>query len=67
MRFTGVKIQPPPRLLIHRQHQQDALRHSWDGLVAGTHGSVDEHTEVMGAGRLSDGVEDEGLGPWGLK
>jgi hypothetical protein len=23
---------------------------SWDGLVAGTDGSVDEHTEVMGAG-----------------
>jgi hypothetical protein len=40
----------PPRLLIHRQHQQDALRHSWDGLVTGTDGSIDEHTEVMGAG-----------------
>ncbi len=41
---------PTPRLLVHRQHQEDALRHSWDGLVAGTDGSVDEHTEVMGAG-----------------
>ena len=39
----------PPRLLLHRQHQQDALRHSWDGLVAGTDGSVDECTEQMGA------------------
>jgi hypothetical protein len=40
----------PPLLLIHRQHQQDALRHSWTGLVAGTDGSVDERTEAMGAG-----------------
>ena len=38
----------PPRLLLHRLHQQDALRHSWDGLVAGTDGSVDESTEQMG-------------------
>ena len=41
----------PPRLLIHRQHQQDALRHGWDGLVAGT-GSVDERAEQMGAGHV---------------
>jgi hypothetical protein len=40
----------PPRLLIHRQHQQDPLRHSWDGFVAGTDRSVDERTEVMSAG-----------------
>jgi hypothetical protein len=40
----------PPWLLIHRQHQQDALRHSWDGLVAGTDGSVDECYAVMSAG-----------------
>lgn len=39
----------PPRLLLHRQNQQDALRHTWDGLVAGTDGSVDERTERMGA------------------
>ena len=39
-----------PWLLIHRQHQQDALRHSWDGLVAGTDGSVDECYAVMSAG-----------------
>ena len=43
----------PPRLLLYRQNQQDALRHSWDGLrlvtVAGTDGSVDERTEQMGA------------------
>ncbi len=37
----------PPHLLIHRQHQQDALHYSWDSLVAGTDGSVDEHAEVM--------------------
>ena len=40
----------PPLLLFHRQHQQDALRHDWDGLIAGTDGSVDERTERMGAG-----------------
>ncbi len=40
---------PTPRLLVHRQHQQDALRHSWDGLIAGSDGSVDERTEAMGA------------------
>ena len=39
----------PPRLLLYRQNQQDALRHSWDGLVAGTDGSVDERAEQMGA------------------
>ncbi len=40
----------PPRLLLYRRHQQDALRHSWDGLIAGTDGSVDERSEKMGAG-----------------
>jgi hypothetical protein len=39
-----------PNLLLYRQHQQDALRHGWDGLVAGTDGSVDERAEWMGAG-----------------
>ncbi len=48
--FHGSEDPTPPRLLIHRQHQQDALWHSWDGLVAGTDGSVDERTEVMDAG-----------------
>jgi hypothetical protein len=42
----------PPQFLIHRQHQQDALRHFWDDLVAGTDCSVDERTEVMGAGSV---------------
>ena len=37
-------------LLVHRNHQQDAARLSWEGLVAGTDGSVDERTECMGAG-----------------
>jgi hypothetical protein len=41
---------PTPRLLVHSQHQQDVLRHCWDGLVAGTDCSVDERTEVMCAG-----------------
>ena len=40
----------PPTLLLYQKHQQDALRHSWDGLIAGTDGSVDERTERMGAG-----------------
>jgi hypothetical protein len=45
-----------PRLLLHRLHQQDALRHSWDGLVAGTDGSVDERAELMcGAYELGAG------------
>jgi hypothetical protein len=39
-----------PRLQHHRQHQQDALQYSWDGLIAGTDGSVDEKTESIGAG-----------------
>ena len=39
----------PPNLLLYQKHQQDALRHSWDGLIAGTDGSVDERTEQMGA------------------
>ena len=48
----------PPRLLLHRQNQQDALRHNWDGLVAGTDGSVDERAERMGAGYvLGDGPD----------
>ena len=40
----------PARLNLYRQHQQDALRYSWDGLVAGTDGSVDLRAELMGAG-----------------
>jgi hypothetical protein len=32
----------PPLLLIHRQHQQDAILHTLNGLVAGTDGSVDD-------------------------
>jgi hypothetical protein len=41
---------PPPSFLLYQQHQQDAQRHCWDGLVAGTDGSVDERSEQMGAG-----------------
>ena len=40
----------PQHLLLYRHHQQDAIRHGWDGLVAGTDGSVDERSELMGAG-----------------
>ena len=42
--------QAPLLLLVHRNHQQDAGRLRWEGLVAGTDGSVDERTECMGAG-----------------
>jgi hypothetical protein len=41
-----------PRLQYYRQHQQDALRYTWEGLIAGTDWSVDEKTERMGAGYL---------------
>ena len=40
----------PPNLQLYRQHQQDGLRHGWNGIVAGTDGSVDERAERMGAG-----------------
>ena len=48
--FHWCDSEVPPRLRYYRQHQQDALRYSWDGLIAGTDGSVDEKTERMGAG-----------------
>ena len=47
--------QNSPLLLVHRNHQQDAARLSWEGLVAGTDGSVDERTECMGAGYVVGG------------
>jgi hypothetical protein len=40
----------PPNLLLYQQHQQDALLHGCDGLVAGTDGSVDKRVEWMGTG-----------------
>ena len=40
----------PPPLTIYRQHQQDAMKATWEGLVAGTDGSVDGRSERMGAG-----------------
>jgi hypothetical protein len=57
--FHWYEGNPPPRLLLYRQHQQDAaLRHSWDGRIAGTDGSVDERAERMGAGYVL-GIELE--------
>ena len=47
----------PPRLLLQRQHQQDALRYGWEGLIAGTDGSIDEQTERMGAGYVGTDPE----------
>ena len=40
----------PPPLTIYRTHQQDAMKATWVGLVAGTDGSVDKRSERMGAG-----------------
>ena len=40
----------PPPLTTYRQHQQNALKATWEGLVAGTDGSVDVRSERMGAG-----------------
>ncbi len=46
----------PPALVLYRSHQQDAMRANWEGLVAGTDGSVDESSERMGAGyAIGDG------------
>ena len=47
---------PIPRaLVLHREHQQDALRFSWpgDGLVAGTDGGVQWKQERMAAGYVA--------------
>ena len=42
---------PHARLLQwHQEHQQDALRLTWTGIIAGTDGSVDWKNERMGAG-----------------
>ena len=43
--------------MVHRNHQQDALWLRWDGMVAGTDGSVDERTECMGAGYVVGDAE----------
>jgi hypothetical protein len=47
MPFIGVA---PPLLIAHCDHQQDAILLRWEGLIAGTDGSVDERRECMGAG-----------------
>ncbi len=40
----------PPPLVLYRIYQQDALRATWQGLVAGTDGSADLRSERMGMG-----------------
>jgi hypothetical protein len=46
----------PPPLVLYRKYQQDAIRATWQGLVAGTDGSVDLRSERMGAGyAIGDG------------
>ena len=42
----------------HQENQQDALRLSWTGIVAGTDGSVDWKHERMGAGYVT-GTDQE--------
>jgi hypothetical protein len=38
--FHLCEEQAPEPLRLHREHQQDALRHSWAGLIVGTDGGV---------------------------
>ena len=40
----------PPPLTIYRTHQQDAMKATWVGLVAGNDSSVEKLLERMGAG-----------------
>ena len=40
----------PTALRLHQENQQDALRHTWDGHVAGTDGGVQWQNARMGAG-----------------
>ena len=61
--FHWGQHQVSPLLLVHQNHQQDAARMRWEGLVAGTDGSVDERTECMGAGYV---VWPFGTRCWGL-
>ena len=44
---------PPEKLVSYREHQQAALWRSWEGLVAGTDGSVAWKSEHMGAGYVA--------------
>ncbi len=39
--FHWYKRQSPAVLQLNREHQQDALRYIWTGLVAGTDGGLD--------------------------
>jgi hypothetical protein len=58
----GVNVESPPQLEYYHQHQQDALRYSWDGFIAAgtmTDGTVDEKTERMGAGCVDNQTIDE--------
>ena len=48
--FHLCEEQAPEPLRLHREHQQDALRHSWAGLIVGTDGGVNWKNERMGAG-----------------
>ncbi len=38
--FHWCEKQVPEPLLLHQEHQQDALLHSWEGLIVGTDGWV---------------------------
>ena len=40
----------PATLRLHQENQQDALRHTWDGHIAGTDGGVQWKNQRMGAG-----------------
>ena len=50
--------QPAIHLQRYRESQQDALRLTWTGIIAGTDGGVDWQKECMGAGYVT-GTESE--------
>ena len=51
--FHWCEKQVPESLRLHQEHQQDALRHSWEGLIVGTDGGVNWKNECMGAGYVA--------------
>jgi hypothetical protein len=54
MSFIG---EMAPSLMVHRNHQQDAVLMRWEGMVTGIDGSMDERTECMGAGYVVGDAE----------
>ncbi len=55
--FHWGHVLAPPSLMVHLNHQQEALLLRWEGMVAGTDGSMDERTECMSAGYVVGDAE----------